>query len=310
MSRIDQALKRAGTRGPGATVPSNEQAFVSPWSVPAEEPSPNPAVVPAPAPPRVAIPDAPVQVQAPTVVDEPSAEAGIEPHRVVSFGSKWRERLATSPEADPAFVEQFRRLAGTLHRSQAATGIRILMVTSATPDDGKTLTALNLALVLSESYHRRVLLIDADLRRPSLGRAAELTGAPGLSDALKATLDQKLAVIPVTDTLTLLPAGRPDPDPMGALTSPRMKQILDEASARFDWVILDSPPMGPMADAHLLAEMADAAVFVVRAGRTQHALVKKAIEALGRERLLGVVLNGVERMPKDSYAAYEATEPT
>lgn len=220
---------------------------------------------------------------------------------VISLSRAWRERLATSPECNPVLVEQFRRLAATLHHAQSGSGIRVIMLTSASPNDGKTLTAVNLALVLSESYRRRVLLIDADLRRPSLGNLADVTDAPGLSDALKSGTEQKLAVLQVTPTLMLLPAGRPDPDPMGGLTSARMRHILEEAAGRFDWVILDAPPMGPMADASLLSQMVDGAVFVVRAGQTQHSAVLRAIDALGRERILGVVLNAVEHMPSEQY---------
>jgi capsular exopolysaccharide synthesis family protein len=178
------------------------------------------------------------------------------------------------------------------------------MLTSASPDDGKTLTALNLALVLSQSYHRRVLLIDADLRRPSLSDVADIMDAPGLSEALRSPTDQKLAILQVTPTLMLCPAGEPDPDPMGALTSARMRHILEEAAARFDWVILDAPPMGPMADADLLAQMVDGAVFVIRAGSTPYPLIQKAIDGLGRERILGVVLNGVKEMPSDTGYVY------
>ena len=291
MSRIEQAIKRAGVVEPSAAVAARVDSFTSPWAggpegaVPAEETQERAATTPEAVP-----------VFAP---------AGVAmPRKVVSFSSTIRERLATSSGADPVLVEQFRRLAAILHGAQTASGIRVLMVTSASPEDGKTLTSLNLSLVLSESYRKRVLLIDADLRRPSLGKAAELTSAPGLSDALKASTDQSLSLVQVTPTLTMLPAGRPDPDPMGALTSPRMRQILQEAASRFDWVVLDAPPMGPLADAGLLAEMADAAIFVIRAGRTQHAAVKKAIDTLGRERLLGVVLNGVDRLPPDAAAIY------
>jgi capsular exopolysaccharide synthesis family protein len=316
LSRIDEALKRAGI-APQARV-GNDKAFVSPWTPPAgafssEEPeSPSsqaeaePALIAEDDPiAEIALDEAPLRHERPAALPPAPESLGTFAtgnRGLVSFSSKWRERLATSPDADAVLVEQFRRIAATLHSSQAATGIRVLMVTSASPEDGKTLSALNLALVLSESYGRRVLLIDADLRRPSLGRAAELTEVPGLSDALKSKIEQKLTVLPVTPMLTLLPAGRPNPDPMGVLTSPRMRTILEEAAARFDWVILDAPPMGPMADANLLAEMSDAAVFVIRAGKTKYASVKKAIDTLGRERLLGVILNGLERMPKESYA--------
>jgi capsular exopolysaccharide synthesis family protein len=169
------------------------------------------------------------------------------------------------------------------------------------------LTAVNLALVLSESYRRRVLLIDADLRRPSLGNLADVASGTGLTEALKAPTDQRVGVLQLTPHLTLLPAGRPDPDPMEGLTSQRMRAILADAAARFDWVILDAPPIGPVADASLLTQMVDGALFVVRAAHTQHDAVKKAVETLGRERVLGVVLNAVEDMSGDGgyYAGYQ-----
>jgi capsular exopolysaccharide synthesis family protein len=287
MSRIEQALKRAGAAEPGATAAARADSFSSPWPAVRE------------------VETAVATERAPRSSDPVPAAVGFDtPVPMVTFSNAWRDRLATSAGADPVLVEQFRRLAAILHSAQTAGRIRVLMVTSASADDGKTLTSLNLSLVLSESYRKRVLLIDADLRRPSLGKAAELTAVPGLSDALKATTDQRLTLVAVTPTLTLLPAGRPDHDPMGALTSPRMRQILEEAASRFDWVVLDAPPMGPLADARLLAEMADAAIFVIRAGRTKHAAVKRAIDTLGRERLLGVVLNGVERLPADDVAMY------
>lgn len=289
MSRIDEALRRTGQQTPQRTFGDGQGVFVSAWG--AED-----------VPPAAPRPEAPAIRAVRHTVQPEAPAAGQGRQTAVALNRAWKERLATTPEANSVLVEQFRRLAATLHNAQNGSGVRILMVTSASPDDGKTLTAVNLALVLSESYNRRVLLIDADLRRPSLGNVADVTDAPGLSDALKAATEQKLAILEVTPTLWLLPAGRPDPDPIGGLTSPRMQHILEEAAGRFDWVILDAPPLAPMADANLLAKMVDGALFVVRAGRTPHAAVHAAIGSLGRERILGVVLNGVEDMPVEQYA--------
>jgi protein-tyrosine kinase len=299
LSRLDEALRRKGQGGSKRVSDDGDGVFVSAWDAAdelrSEQAPPEPIRVPAPITPmplretvrpheRPMIPDARAEERSP-----------------VALSRNWGERLAIAPEAHPMLVEQYRRLAATLHHAQIAGGIRRVMVTSASSDDGKTLTAVNLALVLSESYRRRVLLIDADLRRPSLGNVVDVTNAPGLSDALKAPHETKLGILQVTPMLMVLPAGRPDPDPMGGLTSARMRHILEEAAGRFDWVILDAPPMGPMADASLLSQMVDGAVFVLRAGRTQYSLVQKAVEALGRERILGVVLNGVDRMPPEQY---------
>jgi protein-tyrosine kinase len=270
-------MQRAGT---GPAVPSEstgaDEPFVSPWDVRS----------------------APVEPEAPPRIS--AVPVGKSP-RAVTWSSHWRERCVASPTANHGMVEQFRRLAAVMQNAQATNGIRIIMMTSATPADGKTSTALNLGLVLSESYHRRVLLIDADLRRPSMGGLLELADVPGLGDALKSAHDQKLSVVQISPNLTLLPGGRPDPDPMRGLTSPRMKKILEDARERFDWVILDSPPTEPTADAQYLADMVDAIVFVIRAGQTQYAQADKAVTALGRERILGVILNGVDQLPGEAY---------
>lgn len=274
-------MQRAGGQRAAGRADSNDAVFASPWET---------ATVEAP-------------VSEPSTGGTPSTEGLLvsEFRPGVSWSSGWRERCVTAPEADPVLVEQYRRLAAVMNNAQATNGVRLVMLTSAAEAEGKTSTALNLALVLSTSYQRRVLLIDADLRRPSLGGLLELSDVPGLGDALRAPADQKLSVIQMTPTFTLLPGGRPDPDPIRWLTSPRMRQILDEAAERFDWVILDSPPMGPAADAQFLSEMVDTVVFVVRAGRSHFAHVEKAVNAIGRERILGVILNGVEDVPGERY---------
>ena len=212
------------------------------------------------------------------------------------------------PETPRAAVEQYRKLAATLHLWHVERELKVIMVTSAVPGDGKTLTAANLALTLSESYRRRVLLVDADLRRPALGEIFQLPHIVGLSDWLKAVSHRKVPVVRVSDHLTFLPAGRPDPDPIGGLTSDRMGRLLHDAAASFDWVIVDTPPVGLLTDAKLLGEMADGVLLVIRAGATPYELVQRAVEALGRDRLLGVVMNctneGVTQHGYDAYYGY------
>jgi capsular exopolysaccharide synthesis family protein len=135
-----------------------------------------------------------------------------------------------------------------------------------------------------------VLLIDADLRRPALHGVFRIDSASGLTDGL-ADPHAKLTVRQVSPRLAVLPAGRPSSDPMAGLTSDRMRQLLSEARETFDWVIIDTPPLGILPDAHLLASMVEGAVLVIRAGSTPHALVRRSVEAVGRSRIIGVVLN-------------------
>lgn len=283
VGRIDEALKRTTPGERPEAAPGRGLLFTPAWGV--VDDGPEAGARPADGG-RLSVP---VPAAA-----EPSGG-------MMRFSSQWRERLATGTDSHGGLTEQFRRLAATLHHAQIANGLKDVMLTSASPGDGKTLTAVNLALVLAESYRYRVLLIDADLRRPSIPNVMDLVDGFGLSDALTAQTEQKLALVSITSRLTLLPAGRPIANSIEALTSPRMRQILDEANTRFDWVILDAPPVGPATDARLLAQMVGGTLFVVHAGQSQCPEVQRAVEAIGREQIVGVVLNGVEDAGAQAY---------
>jgi capsular exopolysaccharide synthesis family protein len=269
--------------------PHGEDPFATPWDFDAgHEPSEPPAASRA----SELFPD-----QAPVASGKPFAADATNPSAMAlfrGFHPAVLERIVAG-NANPMLAEQYRQLAATLHHAQIAQQINSVMIASAAAGEGKTLTATNLALTLSESYRRRVLLIDADLRRPSLHDVFQVPNVAGLNEGLQAPSERKLALMQITSTLTLLSAGRPNPDPMSSLTSARMRQILDEAKAAFDWVIVDTPPVSLMADANILAAMTDAVLVVVRAESTPYQLVERAVEALGRDRILGVVLNNADK---------------
>jgi capsular exopolysaccharide synthesis family protein len=204
------------------------------------------------------------------------------------------QRLVVSKTVPPLFVEQFRSLAAMLLQAQPEQPLRSVIITSASPGDGKSQVAVNLALTLAESYQRRVLLIDADLRRPTLHRLFGVPNTNGLSEALRPLADEQAATLRIDEGLTLLPAGRPEGNPLGSLSSERMKHLVEEAASRFDYVIVDSPPVGVLADGRLVAETVDAAILVVRAGVTRLPDLQAAAETIGRERILGIVLNAVD----------------
>lgn len=225
----------------------------------------------------------------------------------VAFDTPLTARLVIAPDSDPAAVEQYRHLAVTLHQAQSERQLKVIMVTGAMPADGKTLTATNLALTLSGSFRRKVLLIDADLRRPAL---QDVFGAPamsGLHEALSAKSDRKLSVLQPTPFLSVLLAGRPDPNPVTGLSSPRMGRIIQDAAAHFDWVIIDTPPAAMLPDVSLLSMSVDGTLLVIRAGATPFGAIEQAIEALGRDRILGVVLNGVQSV-NPGYGAYRYSD--
>jgi capsular exopolysaccharide synthesis family protein len=211
-------------------------------------------------------------------------------------------RLVTG-ETSAVSLEQYRRLAAVLHDEQADAQLKTVMVTSAVPDEGKTLTATNLALTLSESYGRRVLVVDADLRCPTMHTTLGLSNDRGLSDALRSS-NGDLPLTQVSDNLSVLTAGRPGSNPLASLTSARMEEILRDCAARFDWVILDTAPVGVLPDAQVLARFVGGVILVIGAGSTPAAAVERAVAELGGpDAIIGTVLNRVDerRIPDAGY---------
>jgi capsular exopolysaccharide synthesis family protein len=199
-------------------------------------------------------------------------------------------KLVVSDGVPAVSIEQYRRLAAILQDRQLERGLKSLMVSSAVPGEGKTLTVSNLALTLSESYKRRVLLVDADLRHPSIGQTLGLADGPGLCDYLRSA-SGTLPTAQVTATLSVLLAGRVGTDPMAELSSDRMRTMIVEIASQFDWVLFDTPPVCLLPDAHLLARVTDSVLLVIAARTTPYRLVEHAIEELGADRIIGSVLN-------------------
>jgi capsular exopolysaccharide synthesis family protein len=203
------------------------------------------------------------------------------------------EKLMVGPARNALSLEQYRRLAASLHDAQIERGLRAVVVTSTAPKEGKTLTAVNLALTFSESYGRRVLLIDADLRRPAIHQVLGIPNERGLSDVFRSDrLDP--ALVQVSPMLSVLTAGRSEQNPLAGLSSDRMRALLEDSAGRYDWIIIDTPPLAMLSDAQILTRLTQAAVFVVRAGVTPFAAIDRSIEAVGREFIVGTVLNGAE----------------
>lgn len=287
MTRLSEALNRAAATSGGGTM-FREDAAAPAWQFPVD----------------ARVTDAPAE---PPPVSAPIAVVPMAPAALVSrFAAAERGRLVIGDGVEPALVEQYRHLAAVLHHAQSESGCRSVMVTSALPSEGKTLTATNLALTLSESYQRRVLLIDADLRRPRINDLFGLDGGRGLTDSLNSPRGGKLPVHQVTPTLWVLTAGRATADPMSTLVSGAMKHLLDEARDAFDWVVVDTPPIAILPDANLLASMIDTALLVVSAQSTPYPMVQRAAQAIGPSRILGVVLNRAEKSGLTSGYGYYA----
>lgn len=270
MGRVDSALRRA-----------------------AGQPTGGPAVAEQDLPTAAALaPDTLTQRAATTATVAPAPTQPEAQALLAHVNPKLAQKVVADDRIDPASREQYRRLAAALHQAHEATGLSVVMVTSAVAGEGKTLTASNLALTLSGSLQQRVLLIDADLRRPSLHTVFRISRGPGLTEALLAPQSTGGHYLhSISPHLSVLPVGKLRVDPIAGLTSSRMREIVESARATFSWVIVDTPPVGMLTDASLLSSMVDGTILVVKAESTPFDLVKRAVEATGTERLLGVVLN-------------------
>ncbi len=202
-----------------------------------------------------------------------------------------------------AAAEQYRSLRGRIARADSVQPLRVIQITSPGKGDGKTVTALNLALTMAQEFQQRVLVIDTDLRRPGVHELLGLAPGPGLVDVLTgaAALDDALVEIPEYH-LTVLRAGRTYDRPAEMLGSAPMRRLVDTLRTQFDRIVIDSTPT-TVSDPVAVAALADTLVLVVRAGATTKPAITRAIQALGAAKLLGLVFNDSDVLQPSRYAA-------
>jgi capsular exopolysaccharide synthesis family protein len=201
-----------------------------------------------------------------------------------------------------AVADAYRVLRTNLIFSSAEATGRVLVVSSASPGEGKTTTLANLAAALAQNG-AKVLAVDGDLRRPTLNQHFGLQKTPGLSDLIvgKAAASQAIQSTRI-DGLQLIPCGYLPPNPAELLGSPMMKQVMEALRAHYDWVLVDAPPLLAMADAAVLASLAEGVVMVIAAEQATKPAVIRAIEQVRSVggRITGVVLNRVN-LERNSY---------
>jgi succinoglycan biosynthesis transport protein ExoP len=209
-------------------------------------------------------------------------------------------------QASPhSFVEAFRSLRTSILFASADRGAKSLLVSSTAPSEGKTFVSCNLAISLA-MIGQRVLLIDADMRRPKIHERFGAERGPGLSDVLVGNVTLAAAVRPTgRPTLSLLPAGTLPPNPPELLGSEPFTALMAEAMRDYDWVVLDSPPIRAVTDAAVIAHMANAVIFVAGAEMTDIKAARVALERLtaAHARIAGVVLNRVRLQHHGYYYA-------
>ena len=205
-------------------------------------------------------------------------------------------------------AEQYRALRHIVEQLHKSRDLRILAVSSPGVGDGKSTTAINLAGALAQAPEARVLLVDADLRRPSVAKLLALGGwdGPGLVNAI---LDPTLTLERVARprppfNLSVIPAGQVPASPYEILKSPRVGELLEEARRRYDYIVVDAPPLCPVQDCRVLAHWVDGFLLVVAAHHTPRRLVGEALNVVERGKILGLVFNGDDHPPSSFYGYY------
>jgi protein-tyrosine kinase len=329
MSRIFDALQRSGTEQSGIEYPDLVSIVTEVFEAPREqrpiaepattaEPAAQPAFVqsinvqPISVQP-ISVQPAPVQpanVQTTTTepftkevtgdgpVDFPSLEVSVLPS----------SRLVFLNEPDSLAAEKFRFLGVRLRQLQQSRPLKKVLVTSTIPEEGKSTVSANLAGVLARRK-QSVLLIEGDLRRPTLAQHFGLGRMAGLGEWLQSGRQTVSNVYRLEGPdFWFMPAGNPPENPLELLQSGRLSYLMGQLANLFDWIIVDSPPLLPLADTTVWSRVTDGTLLVAREGKSEKKQLQRGLEALKKSDLLGVVLNGCAHPDHKSY--YQRYSPT
>ena len=205
-------------------------------------------------------------------------------------------------------AEAYRSLRTNIQYSSFDNKYQTLVVTSANPGEGKTTVAGNLALALAQG-ESKVLLVDCDMRRPSVHKKFRISNTYGISDLLVGNKKMESVAHKYNDNLTIVPSGKIPPNPAEMLGSKAMTAFLEEMKKHFDYIVLDTPPLQAVTDAQILSTKVDGTLIVVRAGVTKKEAVHNAISIINKVNgnLIGTVLNGADNS-RDKYYYYYGDE--
>jgi len=203
-------------------------------------------------------------------------------------------------------AERFRRLRTLIHHDENGSP-QVILVTSALPGEGKSTIAINLALAFALDDRGEVLLLDADTRRPTVGRWFEPAPSLGLCEVVEGNVGLDHAILDVKKTrLKVLPAGEPASDPVRMLSSEAIGKLFATLRERFTRIIVDSPPIVPFTDADVIGAQCDVAIVVARSGLTPRPALEQALSSVTTTRLLGIVLNDVQFSLADRHRHHES----
>ncbi len=225
------------------------------------------------------------------------------------------KHLVSLTEPDSYEAEQYRKLRYVLEEKRKTDRGTTVAICSPAAGDGKSLTALNLALALAQARDSKVLLVDVDLRRESAALKEHLKlGNPGVNGLTDAVMSSTLALQDVSRTLqgtnlSIVFTGSRVNAPYELLRSARFEQLLHEAAKNYQYVILDAPPVVPVSDCRVIRRFVDYFLMVVAAHRTPRPMLEEALDLIGPEKLLGLIFNRGDLMPRRYYGYYRYGMP-
>jgi capsular exopolysaccharide synthesis family protein len=227
---------------------------------------------------------------------------------LATTSSKEFVELVTMGRPQSQMAESYRALRTSLLLTSLGAPPKVILITSALPQEGKTTTSMNTSIVLAQKGGK-VLIIDADMRRPSIHKALGMGPRTGLSNVLtgSATLEQGIVQSSILPSLDVMAAGTPPPNPAELLASTQMRDLLQELRGRYDHIVIDTPPTLSVTDAVIMSTQADTVVLVIRSGQTTKQALRRARDLLMRvnARVAGVLLNAADLKSADYYYYYE-----
>jgi capsular exopolysaccharide synthesis family protein len=242
------------------------------------------------------------EFDAPELVEEQFAEDDLRRFQSLPVSLPPDSKLICLTAQESFGAEKFRFLGVRLRQLQQTRPLKKLLITSTIPEEGKSTVAANLAAILARRQQPKILLLDGDLRRPSLSTQFGLGKIPGLSEWLQGELRPIQHIYRLEGpNLWLLPAGRPPENPLELMQSGRLSGLLNQLSSWFDWIIIDSPPILPLADTSVWARLADGILLVTREGTTKKRMLQQGLQALEQTKLLGAVVNSSTNTDHTNY---------
>ncbi|HKW16962.1 MAG TPA: CpsD/CapB family tyrosine-protein kinase [Terriglobales bacterium] len=217
-----------------------------------------------------------------------------------------QSRLVCITEKDGLPAEKFRYLGVRLRQLQQTRPLKKLLITSTIPQEGKSMIAANLACALARRTQQKTLLVDGDLRRPTVAKLFGLGKIRGIGDWLQGDCGAKDSIYNLEETgLWVLPAGSVPRNPLELMQSGRLSVLMEQLTGWFDWIVIDSPPVLPLADTSIWMRLADGILLVARQGGTEKKQLKRGLEAIDQKKLLGALLNSaMSAQTSDYYSRY------